>query len=80
MVFKHSPSDNIKHDGKDLRFRIGRRDRIQYTCTASQYHRLLIYRLTVHNPSEGILTACADGSLTLWNAISRNKYGTFEKG
>ncbi|KNB44673.1 hypothetical protein JH06_4047 [Blastocystis sp. subtype 4] len=65
-----NPTDNIKHDGKDLRFRIGRRDRVQYTCTA----------LTVHNPSEGILTACADGSLTLWNAINRNKFGTFEKG
>ena len=40
----------------------------------------LSHRVTVHNPSEGILTACADGSLTLWNAINRNKYGTFEKG
>ena len=37
-------------------------------------------RIAVHNPTEYILTASADGSLTLWNAISRTKVGMFEKG
>ncbi|KAK8793022.1 hypothetical protein WA538_002533 [Blastocystis sp. DL] len=64
------PNDNIRNNKKDLRFRVGRRERIQYTCSG----------IAVHNPTEYILTASADGSLTLWNAISRTKVGMFEKG
>ncbi len=63
-------SSSDSKDGKDLRFRIGRKDSYQYACSCG----------AVHNPTEAVLTAADDESLTLWDCISRSKLSVYEPG
>lgn len=64
----YSPQDS--KDGKDLRFRVGRKDGYQYSCSC----------LTSHNPTENFVTAADDESVILWNIRERTKLSVYEQG